>query len=133
MRMADKLILFDGVCGLCHAWIRFVVHYDKRAIFRFASVQSETGQKLMQEFKLPRDHIKTLVYVEDGVAYTKSRAFLKIIRLLPFPAKILYGLAIIPAAIRDVVYDRIASSRYRIFGRRDECDLSDGNHQDRFL
>jgi hypothetical protein len=34
------ILLYDGVCGLCHRLVQFIIHRDRRAIFRFASLQS---------------------------------------------------------------------------------------------
>jgi len=42
-------------------------------------------------------------------------------------------LAVIPRALADIVYDRIARSRYRIFGRREEfCPVTDPASRARF-
>ena len=38
------LILFDGVCNLCDASVRWIIERDPRRIFRFASLQSAAGR-----------------------------------------------------------------------------------------
>jgi predicted DCC family thiol-disulfide oxidoreductase YuxK len=43
------LILFDGVCNLCNAWVRFVVQRDPAGTFRFAAQQSRLGQSIIEE------------------------------------------------------------------------------------
>jgi predicted DCC family thiol-disulfide oxidoreductase YuxK len=40
------VILFDGVCNLCNALVRFVIRHDPSGIFRFAAQQSPIGQAL---------------------------------------------------------------------------------------
>lgn len=129
----DKLIIFDGECGLCHAWVRFVIRHDARAIFTFTSVYSDKGQSVLRALGLPLDRVETLIYVEDTAAYFKSQAFVKIVGLLPLPVSLLLIFRIIPVAVRDFVYDRIARHRYRLFGRRDECRLTGGEFSDRFV
>ena len=42
-----KIILFDGVCNLCDSSVQFVIKHDKKDIFRFVSLQSELGQKII--------------------------------------------------------------------------------------
>jgi predicted DCC family thiol-disulfide oxidoreductase YuxK len=43
------LILFDGVCNLCNAWVRFVIRHDPTGVFRFAAQQSPPiGQAVME-------------------------------------------------------------------------------------
>ena len=44
------LILFDGVCNLCNASVNFVIDRDKHKKFRFLTLQSEAGTKIMEGF-----------------------------------------------------------------------------------
>ena len=39
------MIFFDGVCGLCNAWIDFVVARDKTRVFRFGPLQGDTARE----------------------------------------------------------------------------------------
>ena len=41
----NPVILFDGACGVCNAWVDAVLIRDKRARYRFAPLQSAIGQK----------------------------------------------------------------------------------------
>ena len=47
--MREALILFDGVCNLCNAWVRFVIQRDPAGIFRLAAQQSPIGQAIIEE------------------------------------------------------------------------------------
>ncbi|MGH9147073.1 MAG: thiol-disulfide oxidoreductase DCC family protein, partial [Vicinamibacterales bacterium] len=40
----DHLVLYDGVCGLCSHLLQFLLEHDRRAVFTFASLQSEVGK-----------------------------------------------------------------------------------------
>jgi predicted DCC family thiol-disulfide oxidoreductase YuxK len=51
---------------------------------------------------------------------------------LPFPAAAALALAF-PLGLRDTVYDNIAERRYDVFGKSNECRLSDGKFDSRFL
>jgi predicted DCC family thiol-disulfide oxidoreductase YuxK len=42
------LILYDGVCGLCNRLLQFLLVHDDRAVFKFASLQSPTGQAMVE-------------------------------------------------------------------------------------
>ena len=59
----------------------------------------------------------SFVLVEDGAAYLKSTAFLKIVARLSGPWPVLTVGAIFPEGLRDQLYDLIARNRYRLFGR----------------
>jgi len=45
----NKIILFDGVCNLCNNAINFIIEHDKKDVFRFASLQSDLGKKMVSE------------------------------------------------------------------------------------
>ena len=40
---APPVIAFDGVCVLCHGFVRFMLNRDTAARFRFASTASAAG------------------------------------------------------------------------------------------
>ncbi|HEY3227320.1 MAG TPA: DCC1-like thiol-disulfide oxidoreductase family protein, partial [Planctomycetota bacterium] len=42
------LILYDGVCALCNALVRFVLPRDRKDRFRFAPLQGETARGLLR-------------------------------------------------------------------------------------
>ncbi len=117
VRNEPKIILFDGVCTLCSSWVIFVSRRDSNYRFKFASVQSDTGQALLAWCGLPTDNFETLVYIENAIVYTRSSAFLKIVRHFPFPWPLLSVGAFVPRCLRGRLYDRIALNRYKLFGK----------------
>lgn len=129
----DKVILFDGVCKLCNAWCGFIIKYDKNHLFKLASMQSEKGQAILKYLNLSTEHFETMLYIENNTIYEKSSAFIKIVKHLPLPIKLLYLLKYIPNLIRDFIYDRIARNRYKVFGKYNECTLSTEDHNNRYL
>nr|WP_328243735.1 DCC1-like thiol-disulfide oxidoreductase family protein [Priestia megaterium] len=50
------IILFDGVCNLCNQWVQFVIKRDSRALFRFASLQSDTAGALLSHITMSIHH-----------------------------------------------------------------------------
>jgi predicted DCC family thiol-disulfide oxidoreductase YuxK len=129
----DRVILFDGVCKLCNAWSQFIIKYDKQQRFKLCSVQSPEGQSILHHFKMPTDHFDTMLYVEGNQFFEKSDAFLKVINKLGMPWRLLYIFKIIPKAIRNWLYDRIALNRYSLFGKYDSCMLPSTENESRFL
>jgi len=118
----QKMILFDGICNLCNRSVIFVLEHELDHEFRFASIQSETGKKLLQWCGLPSNYSEAVVYIENGKTYLGSTAALKIGQGLVFPWSILsYVGLIVPKLIRDWVYDQIAKHRYQWFGKREVC------------
>jgi predicted DCC family thiol-disulfide oxidoreductase YuxK len=129
----DHIILFDGVCNLCNGAVQFVLKRDKEAVFKFASLQSDAGKKLLEAHGLPEDHLKSFVYICNGEAYTRSDAALKVAARLSYPTKLLSWFIIVPRSIRDFVYDLIARNRYRIFGKKETCMLPTLELRQRFI
>lgn len=113
-------MLFDGVCNLCNASIRFVIGRDPGSRFCFASLQSTLGRRLVAQYDL-HDDLSTVILVEDSRAYTRSTAALRIARRLAGFWKALALLRVVPRPLRDRGYDWVARNRYRWFGRQDVC------------
>lgn len=133
--MSDQhpIILFDGVCNLCNGSVQFVLKRDRGGYFKYASLQSESGQELLKKYGLPTDDYNSFVLVEGERVYTQSTAALRVARKLDGAWKILYGFILLPAFIRDAVYGLIARNRYRIFGKRESCMLPQPEWKSRFL
>lgn len=128
-----RIVLFDGVCNLCSGWVQFVHVRDPELRFRFASVQSPEGQAILQYFGLPTDDHDTMVYIENGLAFYRSTAFLQVIRQFPFPWFLLGAGRVMPVPVRDWAYDRVAQNRYRLMGKKDQCLVPDADLMRRFL
>lgn len=126
------VIFFDGVCNLCSGWVRFVLNRDTSAAFRFAPLQSDFAREILQETR-QHDGLDSIVLLKDGKVFVKSAAVLRIVRRLRWPWPLLWILIVVPSAIRDFVYDIIARSRYRWFGRREECMIPSPEIRERFL
>lgn len=129
----EHIVLFDGICKLCSAWARFLIRFDHNHRFKLATVQSPEGQAILAWFGLPTDHYETMLLVVGPRCYTKSSAFIRILRKLPFPWSLACVVWIVPRFIRDWVYDRIAFNRYSLFGKYESCLLPTPDHASRFL
>lgn len=119
----NPVLLFDGVCNLCNRSVQFVIKKDKKRIFRFASLQSELGMHVMQQYGLPVNDLNSFLLLENGKLYTKSTAALRLTRKLGGGWSLLYAFMIVPKFIRDGIYSWIARNRYKWFGKRDACWL----------
>ena len=131
--MPDRLILFDGMCNLCSFWVRFVIQRDPRKEFRFAALQSAAGQETLRRLALAGGEPHTMVFVEEGKAYLKSSAALRIARRIGGLGSLAFVFIILPAPVRDFFYDLVARNRYRWFGRKESCMVPTPDLKDRFL
>lgn len=129
----DQLIIFDGICNLCNGTVQFIIKRDRDKKFSFTTCQSGIGQNILKHYDFRTTDQSTVVYVKKGVPCFKSKAVLEILRDLGCGWNLLYVLIVIPPFIRDFVYDIIAKSRYRVFGKRESCMVPTSELTDRFL
>src|SRR5687768_5075707 len=127
------IILFDGVCNLCNGFVRFLIRRDPQNRFRFASLQSVTGRRLLREHGFPEHPLNSVVYIKDGRSYQTSEAVLEILKTLGGAWSILGLFRLVPRGIRDGMYRFIARRRYRWFGKKEACMIPTPQLQHRFL
>jgi predicted DCC family thiol-disulfide oxidoreductase YuxK len=99
----------------------------------FGHLQSGQSQQLLRDFPELTDQMKTVILLEDGRVFTRSTAALRIARRLDGMWPLWYGLIILPAFVRDAVYNLIATYRYRLFGRSNDCQVPSPEDKDRFI
>src|SRR6266576_4227768 len=130
--LSNPIALYDGVCGLCNRLVQFILRRDHDDQFRFASLQSPFVAEILQRHALAPDLNTVYVVMDYQQPYeqllARSSAILVVLEKLRQPWPLL-GKAgcLLPTFLRDAVYDRIASNRYRIWGKYDTCPLPDPN------
>lgn len=129
----SHILLFDGVCNLCNRLVQFTIKRDPKGKFKFASLQSDSGQSFLKQFGLPTDDFDSFVYVKGNQYFLKSSAALHVLKELGGLWKLFYFFIIIPRPIRDFVYNLIAKSRYKTFGKSDTCMIPTPELKQRFL
>jgi predicted DCC family thiol-disulfide oxidoreductase YuxK len=128
------VVVFDGVCVLCHGFARFLAKRDTAVQFRFTYAQSRLGQGMFRHYGLNPVEFETNLLIADGLAYGKLAAFSQITRRLGLPwSAVGHALRLIPSRLGDPAYDLIAQNRYRLFGRHDVCVLPDPSWAKRMI
>jgi predicted DCC family thiol-disulfide oxidoreductase YuxK len=132
------ILLFDGICNFCNGAVNACIDWDVDEQYRYASLQSKTGQALLiRSGKHPND-LSSLVFVAPDKAYFESEAVLRTaqgLKGLPGPARMSARLMrkLVPKFARDALYHIVADNRY-IFGELKECRIDwDGSLQKRFV
>ncbi len=133
MVATDPVILFDGVCNLCNNSVLFIIKRDPKAKFKFASLQSEFGKSHLEKFGLPFTELNSVLLIKDGKLFQKSNAALEIAKYLGGGWPVFYVFKLVPAFLRDGVYNWIARNRYRWFGKKDACMIPTPALKTRFL
>jgi len=137
--MADPIILYDGVCGLCNRLVQFLLKRDQQSRLRFASLQSDFAAKVLQRHGIDPKDLDTMYVIEnyeqpDERVLQRSDAILRAGRELEgFWGASATMAKVVPRALRNLVYRFVARNRYRVFGKYDSCMLPDPNQRSRFL
>jgi predicted DCC family thiol-disulfide oxidoreductase YuxK len=129
----SPVILFDGVCNLCNRSVQTVIRHDRHGVFKFASLQSNSGQQILQQYNIHDAELNSFVLVENGNLYLRSTAALRVAGQLQGPIRWLKIFLIVPAFIRDGVYALIARNRYKWFGKSESCMMPTPSIRARFL
>jgi predicted DCC family thiol-disulfide oxidoreductase YuxK len=116
---------------LCSGFARFVMRHDRARRFRLLAAQSPLGAALYRHYGLDPVIYDTNILLEQGIAWFKSEAGIRIVAALGFP----YTLARLGRWVpwRDALYAILARNRLRWFGSRGTCFLPDPADRDRFL
>jgi predicted DCC family thiol-disulfide oxidoreductase YuxK len=129
----ERVIVFDGVCNWCNAWVNVTIDHDPHGKFKFGTLQSEPAQQILKSLHLPTEDFETFLLLEDGHIYTKSTAALRILRHLSGFWPCFYLGIVIPRPLRDALYDYIARRRYGWMGKTDTCRVPTPAERDRFV
>lgn len=109
------IIVFDGVCMLCDKSVQWIMRHDKDLRFKFCTLQSTQINQ-----------INSVMLIQQGEVYTKSRAVLKILKLLGGWYRVAAWIGgVLPMFMMDRFYDFVAKNRYKWFGKYDECLIPD--------
>lgn len=115
---SGNLIFYDGQCGLCHGFVRFVLAQDRSAHFRFAPLQGETFEARVPAASRVGLPDSVVVITGAGKLLTRSEGVLYVFSQLgPVWRWIGKVAELIPSPIRDVAYNAVAAVRRRLFQR----------------
>ncbi len=129
----ERLILFDGVCNWCNAWVNVTIAHDPAGQFKFGTLQSEQAQGILRDLHLPVTDYQTFLLLEEGHVYIKSTAALRVIRQLSRWWPLYYLCVLVPAPLRDVVYGFVARHRYQWMSQAATCRVPTPAERDRFV
>ena len=136
------LVVYDGHCGLCNGWVRWLLRHDRQDRLRFAASISTAVEQLMKRHVgyLEPDGVPGTVLVFHNPLQADERLWLRfsatriLLRELPAPwPAVASALGWIPDSISDPFYRLIARWRYRVWGRLESCPLPAPEDRARFL
>ena len=130
----DKpIIIFDGMCVMCSRFAQIVMRRDVGKHFRLLAAQSALGAALYRHYGLDPVDYETNVLLDEGRAYFKSEASVRILGRLGPPWSLARASRVLPLGVRDWMYGIVARNRLGWFGVRQRCFVPEPEERDRFL
>ena len=117
------IVLFDGTCAFCERAVIFIARHDTGGYFRFGASQAPEAAELLSRHGLSRDSARSIILIEDGTAYVRSTASLRIAARLGFPWSLARAGLVVPRPVRDAAYRVVAALRHRLAGRSTACEV----------
>lgn len=131
--MSAPIYLFDGHCVLCSRGVQYALKYEKSPDVQFVAIQSGRGRKLAVTHGVDPDEPHTALYIDEaGNAHEKSDAVIALTKTIGGPGRVALLAKVLPRPVRDFLYDKVAGSRYSIFGKMDACYLPPPEMRARF-
>ena len=128
-----KVILFDGVCNLCNSSVDWIIRRDKHNLFKFASLQSDYGKQITEQYKITEQYLDTVVLLDNDKIYLRASAVLRILKQLGGFYSLVYIFNVLPSPVLNFFYNIVARYRYRWFGKRDTCRVPDEVEKEKFI
>jgi predicted DCC family thiol-disulfide oxidoreductase YuxK len=134
---ADLLLLYDGSCGLCAASVQFILRHERRQhTLRFAPLQGELGAQIRARHP-ELEGVDSMIWVVQhagGERVTvRSAAVIEVAKYLGGFWTLAAAGAMLPARIRDAMYDFIARHRHKLLRAPEQCYLPPADMRARFL
>ena len=129
----ERIVYYDGVCGLCDGFVELLVKLDKKKKLKFSSLQGKSGRILLNKLNLDLEEFDTVLFKVNDQVYTKSTAVFKIINSIGGIIKLFLVFNLLPRRFNDWIYSKVAKNRFKIFGKLDKCDISKFNKPGQFI
>jgi predicted DCC family thiol-disulfide oxidoreductase YuxK len=91
------------------------------------------GRALYVHYGLDPDDYETNIFIDEGTAWFKSEACIRMGLALGPPWSWARWFRIVPRSVRDAGYEIVARNRMRFMGRRNVCYVADAAHRARSL
>ena len=120
--MKKIVLVIDGHCIMCNSLAIWISKRDKENILKITNFDSNYVKENYQNIKSGKNVI-LINEIEQNI-FGKSNAIIQCLKIIGYRKKMLYLMNLIPNFIRDFVYDLIAKFRYKIFGKKESCEIN---------
>ena len=127
--MKKDIIVFDGLCVMCNSFFKWVLKNDIDDKYLFANIQSNFYKKNMDINK----SIDSIILIKESNVFYESEAIKYILKDLDKFFLLQLVLNVTPKFISNFFYKIVAQNRYKIFSKKDKCEIPKKNQLSKFL
>ncbi len=130
----SEWLFYDGECGLCHGFVRFLLSEDERGAFRFSPLQGAMLPRLVSENQRKTLPDSLVLRSASGELLLRSDGVVHILRRLGGAWRVAGELLrLVPRPIRDTGYRFVAAVRKSVFPQPSgACPILPQRLSDRF-
>ncbi len=130
-----ETLFYDGGCGLCHGFVRFLLAEDEVGQFQFAPLGGPSFEASLPAATRAGLPDSLVLLADDGRTMTRSAAVLHIGHRLGGLWRVLATLTtLLPSPLLDRAYDLVARTRHRVLSARGQsCPMAPGELRPRLL
>jgi predicted DCC family thiol-disulfide oxidoreductase YuxK len=138
MPLPDRILFYDGECGLCNRSVQRILRNERDHRNHFATLQGALAARALPALGIDPEVRDTVVFLLDGdteksVVLTKSRAVFEIARHMTWIHRLVRMGRLLPTRWMDALYNWVAAHRMTWFPPVDQCSLMKPEQRSRFL
>lgn len=120
--MKKIVLIIDGHCVMCNSLAIWISKRDKKNLLKITNFESNYIKKNYPKIKSV-DHV-ILINEINQMIFVKSGAIIECLKIIDYQKWLIILVEIFPKIIRDFIYNIVAKYRYKIFGKKEYCDIT---------
>lgn len=110
--MKRSVVIYDHNCAICTGTVAFLKKREGLANIEYVAYDTSEGKRLLNTCSLDFSSEQYIVFIKKQEVFVKSGAVLEILKEAGGIWRILYVFILVPAPLRNFVYNFIAKNRY---------------------
>lgn len=120
--MKKIVLVIDGHCIMCNSLAIWISKRDKENRIMITNFKSNYVKENYQRIKSGKNVV--LINEIEQLIFEKSTAIIQCLKIIGYKKGFVYLIIVFPKVFRDLIYDMIAKYRYKIFGKKESCDIN---------
>lgn len=112
----QAIIFYDGECGFCDSWVRYIIKHDTKKYFTFCSLHSDLAIEYSKKYYFSIENKDSIALLENGQISRKSLAAKRIATHLNTKINWSAFINFFPIPIADLGYNIISKIRHLLPG-----------------